>query len=154
MFFFSFLLSFLFFKLKIKLWLPKTPASFPTKRDIRHRIQTLATTFSVLCRFCSSFFICQFYANCYHCCVNECPIQLTHVTYRIALNWSPTFFFSNFRIESWRRRTPVSILTRRALLLTFQVMFNTRYLTLTTTFSVPWVSFCLFWHLSLIRLLS
>ena len=80
-----------FCNLRIKLWLPKTPASFPTKRDIRHSILNIGNY--VFCRFCSFFFIGQFYANCYHCCVNECAIQLNHVTYRIVLNWSPTFFF-------------------------------------------------------------
>ena len=114
----------------MKLWLPKTPAAFPTKREIRHRLLNIGNY--VVCPlqvlFFFSFFICKFYANCYHCFVNECAIQLTHVTYRIALNWSPTFFSSNFRIESWRCRTLVSITTRRTWLLAFQVVFNTRYL--------------------------
>ena len=112
-----------------------TAASFPTKREIRHSILSIGNY--VFCPLPVLFFflMCQF--NCYHSCVNECAIQLTHVTYRIALNWSPTFCFSNFRIESWRRRTPVSIPKRRACLLAFQAMFNTRYLTLATTFSVP-----------------
>ena len=70
-------------------------------------------------------------------------------------NFYSFFFFFNFRIETWLRKTPAnSFPTKLACLLTFQLMFNTRYLTLATTFSVLWVLFWLFCHLSVIRLLS
>ena len=114
-FFFSFLLIFPFFNFRMQLSLGKTPASFPTRRIFDTTYFTLATTFSVVCVLFWLFFPLSLIRLLSLLCHDKCVIQLTHICHLSNIpELKSHVLFSNFRIESWRRRTPVSIPTRRA----------------------------------------